>query len=82
MILNQIGLIIGFLGTVALALSTKVGVISKDGSIIFSGLDPLDPADANVRRVRSSHRRNRYLTPIGWGMLAISFFMQFVATWL
>ena len=40
--LNQFGLITGFVGTVLLAYSAKVGVVSKSGSVIFTGLDPLD----------------------------------------
>lgn len=78
--LNQFGLIAGFIGAVLLAFSTKVGVISKNGSVIFTGLDPMDHPEDNLKRVRSSHWRNRYLTPVGWIMLAISFFVQFVAT--
>lgn len=79
--LNQIGLVLGFVGAVLLAFSNKVGVISKGGSTIFTGLDPMDPAEDNLRRVRSSHWRNRYFTPIGWAMLAASFLAQLVATW-
>jgi len=79
-LLNQTGLVIGFLGSILLAFSAKVGVISKNGSVIFDGLDPMDPAADNVKRVRSSHLRNRVLTPVGWIMLATSFFLQFIAT--
>jgi len=78
--LNQIGLVIGFLGSILLALSGKVGVISKEGSIIFTGLDPMDTAEDNIKRVRQSHWRNRIFTPVGWGMLAMSFFLQLIAT--
>ncbi len=81
-VLNQVGLVIGFIGAALLAFSNKVGVISKGGSVIFTGLDPMDPAEDNVKRVKSSHWRNRYFTLVGWGMLAVSFLMQFVATWL
>jgi hypothetical protein len=80
--LNQVALVIGFFGAVLLAFSNKIGLISKDGSVIFTGLDPMDPAEDNVKRVKSSHWRNRYLTPVGWGMLAVSFLMQLVASWL
>lgn len=78
--LNQIGLILGFVGAIVLAFSGKVGVISKGGSAIFTSLDPMDPAEENLRRVRSSHWRNRYFTPIGWATLAASFLTQLVAT--
>jgi hypothetical protein len=30
--------------------------------------------------VRSSYWRHRYFMPIGWGMLAASFVLQFLAT--
>jgi hypothetical protein len=81
-VLNQFGLVLGFAGSVLLAFSAKVGVISKGGSVIFTGLDPMDPAEENVKRVRAAHWRNRFFTPSGWAMLAISFLLQFVATWL
>lgn len=79
-LLNQVALTIGFLGSIILACSNKVGVISKDGVVIFTGLDPMSPAEENLKRVKSSHWRNRYLTPIGWIMLAGSFFFQLMAT--
>jgi hypothetical protein len=78
-VLNQVGLGIGFLGSILLAFSAKVGVISKGGSVIFNGLDPMDPAEENLKRVHSSHWLNRYFTPVGWAMLAASFFLQFIA---
>ena len=70
----------GFIGVVLVACSNKIGVISKGGSTIFTGLDPMDPAEDNLKRVRSSHWRNRYLMPIGWAFIAISFLLQFIAT--
>lgn len=79
-ILNQLGLVLGFIGAVLLAFSTKVGIVSKDGSVIFTGLDPMDPAEKNLRRVRASHRRNRVLAPVGWVMLAVAFLLQLAAT--
>lgn len=78
--LNQIGLVLGFLGAIFLAFSGKVGVISKGGFTEFTGLDPMDPVNDNLRRVHASHWRNRHFTPIGWALLAISFLAQFVAT--
>jgi hypothetical protein len=78
--LNEAGLILGFIGSILLAFSAKIGVISKDGSIIFTGLDPMEPSNANVAKVKSSHWRNRYFTPIGWGMLALAFLLQLAAT--
>ena len=80
--LNQFALVIGFIGSILLAFSSKVGVISKGGSVIFEGLDPMDPAADNLKRVKSSHWRNKWFTPAGWGMLALSFFTQLVATFL
>ena len=81
-VLNQIGLVLGMLGSVALAFSAKVGVIQQNGTIAFTGLDPMDPVDVNKRRVISSHWRNRWLTPIGWLFLGASFALQFLATYL
>lgn len=81
-VLNRVGLIVGFIGAVLLAFSNKVGVRSKGGTVIFTGLDPMKPAEDNVKRVKSSHWRNRYFTPMGWCMLAASFLMQLAATWL
>ena len=80
LLLNQCGLVVGFVGAILLALSAKVGVLSKDGSIIFSGLDPMAPAETNAKRVQSSHWRHRFLTPVGWLLLASSFALQFAAT--
>lgn len=79
-LLNQVGLALGFLGAVLLAFSSKVGVLSKGGSIVFTGLDPMDPSELNARKVKSSHWRNRVFTPVGWGMLALAFFLQLAAT--
>ena len=78
--LTQIGLVFGLIGAVLLACSNKVGVISKGGAVIFNGLDPMAPSESNLKRVLSSHWRNRYFTPTGWGMLAVSFLLQFIAT--
>ena len=78
--LNQAGLVLGFVGAILLAVSTKVGVISKNGSITFTGLDPFDPVEKNLRIVRTSHWRNRYFTPLGWALIAAAFFLQLVAT--
>ena len=78
--LNQVGLILGLVGAILLALSGTVGVISNDASIIFTGLDPMEASDLNTKRVKASHWRNRIFTPIGWVMLAISFLLQLIAT--
>lgn len=78
--LNQTGLVFGFFGTILIACSTKIGVISKNGSAIFFGLDPMDAAEVNVNKVRLSHWRNRFLRPLGWILLSISFLLQFIAT--
>jgi hypothetical protein len=77
---NQIGLFVGFLGALLLVFSGKVGVISKNGSIVFTGLDPMDQVEDNIKRVRQSHWRNRIFTPAGLGMLTVSFFLQLTAT--
>lgn len=79
-ILNQIGLVLGFISAVLLWFSSPVGTISKDGVLIFTGLDPMDLPEMNAKRVRSSHWRNRNFTPFGWGMLAVSFLLQLLAT--
>lgn len=79
-VLNQIALVAGFIGAIFLAFSAKVGVISKNGNIIFNGLDPMEPGELNARRVKSSHWRNKYFTPIGWFLLAASFAVQLWAT--
>ena len=81
-LLNQFGLVSGLVGAILLAFSAKVGVISKSGSIIFTGLDPMDPSEQNIQRVRSSHWRNYYFTRIGWLLVIASFLAQFVATLL
>lgn len=78
--LTQIGLILGILGAIVLALSVKVGTISKDGQIIFNGLDPMLRAEQNKKKVLKAHWRNRYITPFGWFLLATSFDLQFIAT--
>ena len=78
--LNQLGLVLGFIGSVMLAFSTKVGVIGKGGSVIFTGLDPMDTQEENLMKVKASHWRHRFLAPIGWAMLAIAFLLQLAAT--
>lgn len=80
--LNRAGLAIGFFGAVLIARSMKVGVLSKSGSVILTGLDPMESSEENVNRVLSSHWRNRFLTPLGWCLLSISFALQFVATFI
>jgi hypothetical protein len=79
-LLNQIGLVLGFCGSLLLAVSAKVGVLGRDGAVIFTGLDPMAPPDENIRKVRASHWRNKYLSPTGWGLLMIAFLVQFLAT--
>lgn len=81
-LLNQTALILGFIGSIVLAFSNKVGVISKDGSVIFSGMDPMESAAKNLSLVEKSHRRSRVFTPIGWVLISLSFLLQFVATFL
>ena len=78
--LNQIGLVLGFVSAVLLWFSSPVGTISKDGTLIFVGLDPLELPERNAQRVRTSHWRNRNFTPFGWGTLAVSFLLQLLAT--
>ena len=78
--INQIGLVFGIIATIILAFATKVGVISRNGTVIFSGLDPMAPSDENEYRVVSSHKRHRLLQPIGWSFFALSFALQFAAT--
>ncbi|WP_029131928.1 hypothetical protein [Sedimenticola selenatireducens] len=78
--LTQVGLAIGFVGSLLLAFSVKIGTISEGGQIIFNGLDPMRPAEENKKKVLNSHRRNRYFTPIGWFLLAASFALQFAGT--
>lgn len=78
--LNQIGLVFGFVGSILLAISTRVGVISRGGSIIFDGLDPMAPSEDNARRVLRSHWRAKYFGPTGWSMLVASFLLQYLAT--
>jgi len=80
--LNQVGLLCGIMGSILLAFSAKVGVISKSGQIIFSGLDPSDSTANNKNKVLSSHWKNKVLTPIGWGLIALAFMLQFIATFL
>lgn len=83
--ISQAGLIIGFFGSVLLAFSAKVGVISKNGksvTVIFNGLDPMISSEINKNRVLESHWRNRVFTPIGWAMLSISFLLQFSAVFI
>ena len=80
--LNQLGLACGIVAAILLALATKIGVVSKDGTTYFTGLDPMESAEKNFARVRASHWRNRYFTPAGWSLLAISFLTQFIATFL
>ena len=72
-LLTQIGLACGLLAAILLALSAKVGVISEDGTVISMGLDPMEPGSENLKRVKASHWRNRYFTPLGWVLLALSF---------
>jgi hypothetical protein len=79
-LLNQIGLILGITGSIFLAFSAKIGVISEGGQIIFTGLDPMQSSEKNKKIVTNSHWRNRFFTPIGWTMLAFAFFAQFVST--
>lgn len=79
-LLTQLGLAAGFIGVVLLAFSIKVGIISEGGQIIFHGLDPNHPSDDNEKKVLRSHWRNRYFTPIGWFLLALSFCLQLMGT--
>lgn len=79
-ILTHLGLLFGFIGSVLLAFSVRIGTISEGGQIIFHGLDPMRPIEDNNKKVLRSHWRNRYFTPIGWFLLAISFVLQFLGT--
>ncbi len=79
-VLNQIGLVLGFVGSILLSFSNKVGVVTKDGRVRFEGLDDMDSVDKNLGIVERSHWRNRVFTPVGWVMIVLSFFIQLVAT--
>lgn len=84
-IISQTALILGFFGSVLLAFSAKVGVISKNGkevSLIFNDLDPMISHEINAKRVLSSHWRNRLFTPIGWAMISLCFLLQFSAIFI
>lgn len=78
--LSQVALALGFIGSVLLTFSAKIGTISENGNIIFNGLDPMRPIEENTKKVMHSHWRNRYFTPIGWLFLATSFSLQFANT--
>lgn len=78
-VLSQTGLVLGFVGSIVLAFSGKVGVIMKGGRIRFEGLDDMAPVEENIKIVKNSHWRHRYLTPVGWLLLASAFFLQFLA---
>lgn len=80
LLINQVALVLGFSGSILLAISSKLGVISKDGSVIFTGMDPMEPAEKNLTRVRQSYWRNKFFAPTGWGLLSVSFLLQFIAT--
>lgn len=80
LVVNQTGLVLGLVAAILLALPPKVGVKSIDGTIIFSGLDPMASTDGNVKRVLASHWRSKFLTPTGFVMLSFSFLLQFAAT--
>ena len=54
-VLSQTGLVLGFVGSIVLALPEKVGVVMNDGRIRFEGLDDMVPAEQNVRTVKNSH---------------------------
>lgn len=79
-VISQTGLVLGFVGSIVLAFSGKVGVIMKDGRIRFEGLDDMAPAEENVRTVKSSHWRHRHFTPVGWLLLASAFLLQLLAS--
>lgn len=79
-LLSRAGLVFGIVGSLLLAFSAKIGTVSKGGQIIFNGLDPMELAEKNKKKVLNSHWRNRYLSPTGWGMLVISFCLQFAST--
>ena len=78
--LSQAGLIAGFIGSVLLAFSGKVGVIGKDGTIYFYGLDYMENSEKNEKKVLRSHWRNKFFTPTGWTLLSLAFLLQFLST--
>ena len=78
--LSQTGMVLGFLGSITLAFSVKIGVLGSNGTIIFTGLDPMEPAENNAAKVKAAHRRNRVCAPAGWSMLSLAFLFQFTAT--
>ena len=78
--LIQSGLVCGFVGSVLLFYSTKVGVMMPDGRMRFEGLDDLAPVEENKSKVRSSHWRNKWFTPIGWLLIIAAFSLQFIST--
>lgn len=78
--LNQIGLILGLAGAILLTFSTKVGVLTKNGTVILHGLDPMDSPDLSAQRMLKSYWRNKFFTPAGWLILSLSFLLQFTAT--
>lgn len=84
-IISQTALILSFLGSVLLAFSAKVGVISKNGKevrLIFNDLDPMISHEINAKRFLLSHWRNRLFIPIGWAMISLFFLLQFSAIFI
>lgn len=77
--LSQFGLLFGFVASILLFFSQKVGTIMADDRIRYDGLDDLAPADEKKRKVRSSHWRNKWFTPIGWILLSLAFLLQLIS---
>lgn len=79
--LSTIGLVLGFLGSVGLALLTKVLVtINPDGSQSI-GSTTLPPELARKRNIRLRHMQ-RIGIPVSYIGIALGFLSQLVALWL
>lgn len=80
---NQLGLICGFASAVIFWRAKPVGVVDKDGKASRAdGLDYYADPEATTNLIENSHARSRYLNPLGWKLLALSFLLQFISGWL
>ena len=78
--LNEIGLVLNFLGAVLLAWCSDLGIhITKEGFATLGG-HPVDmPNDEKLRRNRFRRKKAAIGLPVGWLLFAAGFALQILA---
>ncbi len=81
-LLSSIGLLLGIVGSLGLALLTKVFItIQPDGTQFWGPQPGVTPEEARRQNLRL-RKQQKYGIPCSYASLAVGFILQFIALWL